>query len=313
MNKAAPWLIVLAAVLWAGDAPFRKFLTGELPSGVIVLSEHILISLLILPVFLKYRAELKQLRLKQWLAILFVGFGGSALATVFFTQAFHYVNPSVAILLQKTQPFIAILLAWLLLKERLVRGFYIWALVGVAGAYLISFPEIRPQGLTLSGGTLGVVYALLASFLWGGSTVMGKFVLKSVSYPLMTAVRFLTALVFLFGLAVWQGTLSAYASFTVKDGIFIAIIALIAGLLSLWLYYRGLKDTRASVATISELAFPFSAVIINWIFLDAALKPVQLLGGAILLVAITRVAQLNRVALPMVPASAPLAEQPRLG
>ncbi len=296
MKKYAPWLIVMAAMLWAGDAPFRKYLTEGLPSGIIVLSEHILISLLVLPLFWRFRQELKQLRWRQWLAVLFIGFGGSALATVLFTQSFHYVNPSVSILLQKTQPFIAILLAWWLLKERLVKGFYLWALVGIAGAYLISFPEIKPSGLTLSGGTLGVVYALLAAFLWGGSTVFGKFVLKTVSYPLMTAVRFLTALIFLFGLALWQGTLNAYANFTVRDGVFVAIVALLAGLLSLWLYYRGLKDTTASVATITELAFPFTAVIVNWIFLDAALKPMQLFGGVILLIAITQVVRRNRQA-----------------
>lgn len=309
MKRYAPWLIVAAAMLWATDAPFRVYLTEELPAGIIVLSEHILIAVFALPLFLRYRHELKRLNWKHWLAILFIGFGGSALATVFFTKAFAYVNPSVAILLQKTQPFIAILLAWAILKERLVKGFYVWALVGIAGAYLISFPAVRPEGLSFAGGTLGVVYALLAAFLWGGSTVFGKFVLKTVSYPLMTAVRFLTALVFLFGLALWQGTLSAYQSFTVKDGAFVGIIALLAGLLSLWLYYRGLKDTRASVSTISELAFPFSAVIVNWIFLGAQLELVQIVGGLVLLVAITRVAQVNRVPVPQVRQSETVVEE----
>src|SRR3989338_2840348 len=45
MNKLAryaPWLIVIASLLWATDAPFRKFLTGDLPATLIVLSEHII-------------------------------------------------------------------------------------------------------------------------------------------------------------------------------------------------------------------------------------------------------------------------------
>lgn len=296
MRRTAPWLIVAAAMLWATDAPFRKYLTGELPSGIIVLSEHILIGLFMLPVLLRHWSEFKSLRPKQWLAVLFIGFGGSALATVFFTQAFHHVSPSVAILLQKTQPFIAILLAWLLLRERLVKGFYLWAIVGIIGAYLISFPAVSPGELSVfSGGARGIVYALLAALLWGGSTVMGKYVLKTVSYPAMTAVRFLTALVFLFGLALWQRTLPAYGQFTLRDGLFVAIIALLAGLISLWMYYKGLKDTTASVSTIAELAFPFSAVLVNWIFLNDVLKPVQILGGLILLFAITRVAQRQNV------------------
>lgn len=313
MKKYAPWLIVVAALLWATDAPFRKYLTGELPSGIIVLSEHILISILILPVFLRHLPELKKLSWKEWLAVLFIGFGGSALATVLFTQAFHYVNVSVAILLQKTQPFIAILLAYALLREKLAKNFYLWAIVGIAGAYLISFPEIRPAGLTLSGGTLGIVYALSAALLWGGSTVFGKFVLRRVSYPMMTSLRFLTALVFLFGLAIQQNTLSAYRYFTVKDGVFVAIIALLAGLISLWIYYRGLVHTTASVSTIAELAFPFSAVAVNWVFLGATLEPMQILGGLILLGAITQVVRLNSVAVPTLPETSRPTPAPELG
>src|SRR3989338_11332262 len=179
MNKLAryaPWLIVIASLLWATDAPFRKFLTGDLPATLIVLSEHIILFIFILPIFIRRLAEIKRLKFKDWLGVVFVGAGGSALATVFFTQAFRYVNPSVAILLQKVQPFIAILGAAFILKERLTKNFWMWALVGIFGAYLVTFPELKITGLSFAGGTLGVVFALLAAFFWGGSTVFGRLV-----------------------------------------------------------------------------------------------------------------------------------------
>src|SRR3989338_1583533 len=107
--KSAPWLVVLAALLWAVDAQFRKFLTGDLSSVTIVLMEHITIAVLVFLFLWRYLPELKNLSWREWLAVVFIALGGSALATVFFTQSFHYVNPSVAILLQKVQPLIAIL------------------------------------------------------------------------------------------------------------------------------------------------------------------------------------------------------------
>lgn len=291
--KYAPWYIVIAALLWTLDAPFRKYLTGELPSSLIVLSEHIIIFFFVLPIFLKNIREIKNMGWREWSAVLFIGVGGSALATVFFTQSFHYVNPSVAILLQKVQPFIAILLAVTLLKEVLPKRFYLWAFIGIIGAYLITFPEIFPNGLSLKGGTLGVIYALLAAFFWGGSTVMGRFMLSRVSWTMMTALRFVVALIFLIILNAYNGSLAEYARFTPKDALYVAIIAILAGFISLFIYYRGLKDTRASVATVGELAFPFFAVIINWIFLDATLRPEQIAGGVILLIAITQVTGAN--------------------
>src|SRR3989344_8096339 len=157
MNKnfAGPWLVVAAALLWAVDAPFRKYLTDDLSSTTIVFMEHLLIAVLVIPLIWGRLGELKGLKVKEWLAIVFIALGGSALATIFFTQSFHYVTPTVAILLQKLQPFIAIGLAAVVLKENLTSKFWLWALVGIFGAYLITFPDLKVSGLNFTGGTLG--------------------------------------------------------------------------------------------------------------------------------------------------------------
>ncbi len=291
--KLGPWLVALAALLWAVDAPFRKFLTQDLSSTTIVFMEHLVITVLVLIFFKRYFSEFRSLSWKEWLAVIFIAFGGSALATMFFTQSFHYINPSVAILLQKTQPFIAILLAAVLLREKLSPRFWLWAAVGVFGAYLLSFPELRVSGLEFSGGVAGIIFALSASFFWGGSTVMGRVVLKKLSYQAMTALRFLGALLFLFLLELYFRALGEVASASGKDWLYVGIIAVLAGFISLFIYYRGLRDTRASIATIAELAFPFAAVAVNWIFLDAALEWGQIAGSAILILAVTRLSLQN--------------------
>lgn len=292
--KSGVWLVVLAAVLWAVDAPFRKFLTTELSSTTIVFMEHLLIAALVFGFLWKFLPELKKLNLKDWLAVIFIGFGGSALATVFFTQSFHYVSPTVSILLQKLQPLIAILLAALVLKEKLTKNFWLWTVVALFGGYLISFPDLKLSGFSLAGGTLGVVFALLAAFFWGGSTVFGRYVLNKVSFQAMTAVRFLSALVFLFLLQVYYGRLGEVATASAKDWLFVFIIAVIAGFVSLFLYYKGLKDTRASIATIGEVTFVFAAVIVNWIFIPGStLEFGQIVGGLVLLYAISRLSSEN--------------------
>lgn len=291
--RLGPWLVVIAALLWAVDAPFRKFLTQDLSSTTIVLMEHITIAVLVLLFLFGYLKELKNLSWKEWLAVVFIAAGGSALATVFFTQSFRYVNPSVAILLQKVQPFVAILGAALILKERLTKNFWLWALVAVFGAYLVTFPELKITGLSFAGGTLGVALALLAAFFWGGSTVFGRLVLRKISFQAMTAVRFLAALLFLFFLSIYYGTLNEIGTASSKDWLYVLIIAVLAGFISLFIYYKGLKSTKASIATIGELAFPFAAVVVNWIFLDATLELGQILGGLILLAAIWGLTRIN--------------------
>ena len=291
--RTGPWLVALASLLWAIDAPFRKYLTGELSSTTIVFMEHLLISLVVLAWLWPQLKELKNLKWPQWLALIFVSLGGSALATIFFTQSFHYLNPSVAILLQKVQPLVAILLAVIVLKEKLSQRFWLWALLAIGGAYVVTFPDLSVTGLTLSGGSLGVVLALLAAFFWGGSTVFGRYLLRALSFKAMTAVRFLAALVFLFGVQLYYGRVNEISLASGRDWSFVFIIAIVAGFISLFIYYRGLKFTSASVATLAELTFPVAAVVVNWIFLDATLTLMQIIGSAVLLFAIAKLSLVN--------------------
>jgi drug/metabolite transporter (DMT)-like permease len=291
--RFGPWLVALAALLWAVDAPFRKYLTSDLPSASIVLMEHLLIAVLVLIFLFRYLGELRKLDWKDWSAVIFIGFGGSALATVFFTQSFHYLNPTVAILLQKLQPLIAIALAALVLKERLTKNFWLWALVAIFGAYLVSFPALTPTGFAFQGNMLGVTLAVLAAVLWGGSTVFGRLVLRKISFQAMTAVRFLSALVFLVFLNLFNDNLTTIANASGRDWLFVFIIAILAGLVSLFIYYKGLQTTKASIATLCELAFPVSAVVVNWIFLEATLSWMQIVGSLILVVAILQLSWVN--------------------
>ena len=45
-----PLLVFVAAVLWATDAPFRTHLTADLSSSFIVLAEHTVNLLFVLPI-----------------------------------------------------------------------------------------------------------------------------------------------------------------------------------------------------------------------------------------------------------------------
>ncbi len=303
-----PWLVTIAAIMWSLDAPFRKYLTGELPSTAIVLMEHLVIAVLVLIFLGRYLKELKNLNGKDWLALIFVGFGGSALATVMFTQSFHYVNPSVAILLQKIQPLVAILLAVVIMKEKISRKFWAWAAIAILGAYLISFPSLKPQmfpGEIFNPNFKGVILALGAAFLWGGSTVFGRMLLNKLSFQATAAARFLTALVFLLLIQIYSANLTDISAATQKDWIFVVIIAVLAGLLSLFIYYKGLKNTPASIATLCELGFPLSAVIVNWIFIpNSELTLAQIGGGLLLLGSITALSLQNARLVPSQPAQA---------
>lgn len=307
MTAWGPSFVFFAAMLWATDAPFRSYLTETLSSNFIVLAEHTVDLLIALPILVWGLRELKNLSRREWLAVVFIAVGGSALASVAFTQSFHYVNPSVSILLQKIQPLFAIALAWFFLGEKLSRNFWLWAILALLGAYLVSFPNLTPQlyaGEEFNPNTMGALLALTAAALWGASTVFGKFVLRSISFQMMTSLRFIGAFVFLGILTASQRSFPAAGTMTSTDWLFIATIAVTSGIFSLFIYYYGLQFTRASIATLAELGFPLAAVFVNAYFI--AQTPVagayfglvagQWLGTAILLFALYMLSRVNKEA-----------------
>ena len=98
----------------------------------------------------------------------------------------------------------------------------------------------------------------------------------------MTAVRFTLALPLLATFALWKGVLSPPASAHASDWTRLVGLALVPGLAALVLYYRGLVHVPASVATFAELAFPATALVVNYFALDASVSATQLLGFALL-------------------------------
>ena len=235
-----------------------------------------------LPRLVRSARAITHIRRRAWLAVIGVGWGGSALATLAFTFAFKYGNPDVVILLQKTQPLWALGIAALTLGERPRTRLLPVALVALAGTYLLSFGALGPASAFAGAEGKAALLALVAAALWGSATVFGRSALAHMEPDVLTGLRFACALPLLGVIAATQGALAPPATTTATDWVRLVLLAVISGLVGMMLYYRGLRRTPASIATFAELAFPASALVINYVVLGATVSAVQLLGFAIL-------------------------------
>jgi drug/metabolite transporter (DMT)-like permease len=259
----------------------------------IVLLEHLVLLLYSVPAVVLGWRFLRVLGAAQWIALLVIGWGGSALATLLFTTAFAVGNPTVVILLQKTQPLFAIALAAILLRERLGWAYWPCFAVAMVGAYLISFGDLGPFRVLTSAEALAAALALGAALLWGSSTVLGRLVLKDVPSYALTGARLFLAVPLLAGIVVAQSSVGGLAAGFASEPGRVILLALIPGLLALLLYYRGLTGTRASYATLAELAFPATAVVLNWTFLGVGVSGNQVVGFVLLWGAVFMLGYLN--------------------
>jgi drug/metabolite transporter, DME family len=292
IDRFSVFFIALAAVMWASDQYFRAQLIpplGKLTASQIVVVEDALITLFLLVFVVRGWNEVRRLGAKGWLAMALIGIGPQAIATVLFTQSFSYHHFAETFVLQQTQPLIAILLAWIILGERRRPWFWPVAALALVGVYMVVFAQDLTAPLSdLQHGRLEAgLFALGAAALWASGTVLGRFVLGTLSFRTTTALRFTLALPVLVIILFLQNGSAAFANYRASYLLPFLGIALIPGLLALLLYYRALASTPASLATIAETAFPVAATFIASApppyGFSQTLYPAQFVGTALLI------------------------------
>src|SRR5438067_12165933 len=75
-----------------------------------------------LPILISRMKEIPKVSARTWGYMLFSGFAGSAVGTVFFTLSLKYGNPTVVNVILNIQPVISTLGAFFLFGDRLTRA-----------------------------------------------------------------------------------------------------------------------------------------------------------------------------------------------
>ena len=298
MKKFAPFFVILAASLWAVDGIVLRPSLYNLPVTLVVFLESTIVALLLTPFMYKYFDDVKKLTLNDWLAFLGVAILGGAIGTMAITKALfyvNYVNLSIVILIQKLQPVFAISLAAIFLKEKQPREFFIWATLAIIGAYFMTFGLHIPNISAGDKTAMAALFALLAALSFSSSTVVSKRALKNVSFELGTYLRFAITSIIMLIIVLASGTINSVADVSTKQIYIFILIAFTTGGPAIFLYYFGLKRISASVASICELAFPLTAVILEFVLRDNILGPVQWAGALILLFSILRVTGITKI------------------
>jgi drug/metabolite transporter (DMT)-like permease len=268
-------LVSIAAMMWGLDGLIRKPLSHTTTATTIVFGEHVVLVACTVTLLVPALVALWRAGPRYVLAGVLVGAGASATATILFTQALFHGDFITVIVLQKSQPLIAVVGAWLVLGEQPRRGFAWFLLPALAGIWLIALPHpLAPHahGLTPIAETLG------AAALWGMGTVLGRYLTRRLTFEHVATVRFAFGLVAsacalpIVGGAAWSST---------HDSLYIALLALVTGVAALFLYYYGLQRTPALLAALGELAFPVTASLVGIYVFSSSLRWSQWLGVAV--------------------------------
>ena len=323
VRPLGPLFVAIAAFFWATDYIVRPKIIEAFASNPnnaslndilsIVFYEHVLAMICLVFILIAFYLysdsnkekfdfrKIKSLNKLEIFSALFIGVAGSALGLIFFTLAFAeaanltqlyvYSGFDQTLFVQKIQPLFAIFFAFVILKEKFPKIFYFVVVISMLGVFLVTFGvDVFPYyNVDLSSPSVRItIYSLLAAFCWGTSTVFGKVLVENIDYPMTTFVRYSVATIFLLLVNVFFNP-RFFSTFTLAINTFwyLLFVAFVPGVASLFVYYFGLKNSKASYATIAELTFPFSTIIINHVFHSETMFLMQWIGGGLVLLGIT--------------------------
>jgi drug/metabolite transporter (DMT)-like permease len=281
--------ISFAAIMWGLDGVVLTPRLYNLDVGFVVFILH-LIPFILMQTFLfrEYR-HLKSFTRQDYLIIFLIALFGGAIGTLSIVKALFLINfkeLSIVVLLQKLQPVFAILLATILLKEKINKYFILWASVALLGGYFLTFGLGAPDFGTGSKTAISALYALVAAFSFGSSTVFSKMILRRHSFKTATFYRYgFTTLIMLIYILI-TGNLMNFSMITPNNWLIFMIIAFTTGSGAIFLYYYGLNHVKASIAVICELFFPLSTIVFDYFVNGSRLSLIQWVSAGIMIFAI---------------------------
>jgi drug/metabolite transporter (DMT)-like permease len=289
-----PMMIFLATGWWASDIIFRSALSKVLPNLGITLFETLIGSLVFLPIIYIHRAEVRKFDRKTWMGLMYCGFFAITVANTFLNLIFSGVTYNLAgfFLTYHLQPIVTIISAYFLLREKPNWKFILLSLTAIIGLYLYNFfPTKTPQfDSEISKNLFISICGLIAAICWGLATTIGKKTLKSANFFVVTGFRYLFGLlgtVFLIAFSVIIGGIDKLKDFEpvnytlgtvfeIRDFNFVndlgqSAVAMnmlavgVFGSFFMFVYYLGLNNSKARIATFAEMGYPIASIVISYL------------------------------------------------
>lgn len=223
---------------------------------------------------------------KEWKLYMGAGVAGLFLATFFQNIGLLYTTATVSSLISALEPVMVVVLAVIILKERLKPMAAVGALIAFAGALVvISGGDFRCL-LAFGGDVKGNLMILISMISYGLYTIFSKLLVKKTSSLNATAFSGLYAVAFLFFGAMIMEGIPALRAVSLNTWLAVIYMAVFPTCISLFLYNRLLEKVAASKMSVILFLMPVYGLLLGALILNDPLTPAALIGSAFTLLGV---------------------------
>ncbi len=294
--------LILAAICWGLGTVISKSALEEIPP-LTLLPIQLAVSLVVLLVLLRRQGV--PLRGNGPALLGRLGILNPGMAYALTLVGLVSISASMSVLIGAVEPIMILILAGILLRERITPALAGLSLVALAGMVLVVFdPSSQGQAVGVAFALAGVgccaVYTVLTRRWLPEAAETGQVVFAQQAHGLAFAAVLLLVVGVLGGsVGPTSLTPAGVASAVVSGGLYYAG--------AYWFYLAALRNVPASFAGISFYLIPIVGIAAGAVFLGERLDPLQWVGVALVLGAVAAIYRLRfeepAVAIAKIPAA----------
>lgn len=284
IKKTAPFLVLLAGILWGTMGLFVRTLNGKGLNTMEIVAFRSIVTCAVLFLFLLvYNRQMLKIRLKDvWC---FVGTG--LFSIVFFNycyfKAITMTSLSVAAVLLYTAPVMVMIMSYFLFHEKFTRRKVVAVVLTFLGCVLVT--GIAGNGAALS--PKGILVGLGAGFGYALYSIFGKFAIERGYHSFtISFYTFLMAAIGSVPLADREGLITAVVQEKFMFA-FMIIFGLVSTVIPYLTYTMGLKYMENGKASILASVEPVVATLLGIVLFHESMTLTGVLGVVLVLVAIS--------------------------
>jgi drug/metabolite transporter (DMT)-like permease len=248
------------------------------------------------PLVIYFEKSLPIPPLKCWIPLILLGMTGIFAYNVCFFYGLQHITAGRAALIIASTPLAITIFAALFLGEKLTLLKICGVLTCLTGAiFVISNGHPR---LLFSGGFGPGEKALLGCVLsWTAYSLVGRQVLKTMTPLASVCYSSIIGTLLLAIPAIHQGLLGEVTTISTVAWLSLAYLGVGGTAVGFSLYYQAIQTIGAARSGIFINLVPVFSVLLSWLILDEAIKPIVIVGGILILggVSLTNYSPIKRL------------------
>lgn len=237
----------------------------------------------------KVKEYIRVIRTKPGKFIMLASVFGGPLAMSGYYAGMYLAGPFYAMAITAIYPAVGAILSRIFLKEKISKNAWIGIMLCIIGAIVVSY--VAPTIDAYPHFGLGILFCILCTIGWGLEGVICAYGMDLVDPDLAIGIRWITSftiyflLVLPFVAGIGVAGYQLFAQSLTSPVIFLLIAGAVVNAISYFWYYNSINMSGVSRALALMITYALWGVIFGWIFNGSANITINVVIGAIVIVA----------------------------